>query len=89
MLIKGECLRHVTTMNFTVHGEPHEWTLSVTGPGTVTLERTAYDTSPYGLLDEMLTEAFRECYIRYPERKPPPLPKPSALRLLRRQRASR
>ena len=77
LLLRGECLRHVTTLNFSASGEPGEWRVTVAAPGNIILERTAYDSSPYGLLDELFTEAFRECYARYPERRPPPpRPKP-------------
>lgn len=64
MLLRGECLRHVTTLNFSVCGEPYEWRVSVAAPGNIILERTAYDALPYASLNETLIEAFRQCYAR-------------------------
>lgn len=89
MLIKGECLRHTTTMAFSIHGEPRQWELSVSAPGNTILNCTTNAVTPYAELDELLAIAFDECCRRFPERMPPlPKPKPSPLRLLKR-RASR
>lgn len=70
MLLKGEALIHSITIGFSASGEAGAWKINVSAPGNITSESETAESTPYGLLDEMLTAAFDACCRRFPERAP-------------------
>ena len=78
MLIKGEALIHSFTLPFSIHGQPGNWKVTVSGPQLHT-EGETHEPSPYDLLDRMLSEGFRKCCRTFPNQAPPepPLPRPA------------
>jgi hypothetical protein len=58
MLLSGSALIGTITVTFTVHGEPHEWHLSVKTAGGAVAECETQEGNPWALLDEMLVSAL-------------------------------
>ena len=81
MLIKGEALIHSFTLPFSIHGQPGNWKVTVSGP-QLRLESETREDTAYSLLDEMLTAGFKKCCQLFPQQAPPlppmPLPKRKA-----------
>jgi hypothetical protein len=74
LLIHGSALLHSFTVEFSLAGDDSGWKATVKAPGHLLLEREAYDTSPYVLLEEMLAVAFDSCRRNFPDRWPKSAP---------------
>jgi hypothetical protein len=70
MLLKGEALIATVTIGFTVHGKSGEWTITTKAPGNITSECETQESTPYPLLDEMISAAFEAVCLKFPGRSP-------------------
>jgi len=80
VLYKLEILAGTFTINSAIHGEKHNWTVSVSAPGNITSESETQEASPWGLFDDMLADALAALYRRHPERVPVHLARTGARR---------
>ena len=85
MLIKGDCLVGTFTVNFAIHGEKNDWTVSVSALGNIGSESIGsecktQEVSPWGLFDDMLADVLAALYRRHPERVPVHLARTGARR---------